>query len=55
MNGFKLWALEQQEKYLRKHRIRTELRKYIFLQFEKSILYFFGDDEMAKEIIEELR
>lgn len=49
----KLFLLEQQEWYLRNNRTNSDTRNYIFLQFEKSILYFFGDD--AKDIIEELR
>ena len=54
MTSFKLWTLEQQESYLRKNKGSTDkLRKYIFLRFEKSLIYFFGDD--AKDIIEELR
>lgn len=53
MTSFKLWTLEQQEKYLRDNKIKTELRKYIFLKFEKSLLYFFGEE--AREVIEELR
>jgi len=55
MTSFKLWTLEQQEAYLRKNRIYTEMRKYVFKRFEASLMEIFGNDEYAKEIIEELR
>lgn len=51
----RLFNLEQQEWYLRNFRIGTETRSYIFECFEFSMIKIFGDDEMARDIIEELR
>ena len=51
----KLQVLEQQEWYLRNFRIGTETRSYIFEQFEMKMKQLFGNDEIAMEIIKELR
>ena len=51
----KLFTLEHQEWYLRNFRIGTETRSYIFECFELNMIKIFGNDEYAKEIIEELR
>ena len=51
----KLFTLEQQEWYLRNFRIGTETRSYIFECFELNMIKIFGDDECARDIIEELR
>lgn len=51
----KLQLLEQQEWYLRNNKINTDIRSYIFNRFKNTITMLFGDDEYARDIIEELR